>query len=68
MLCARSIVHHLGASRCKCVPIVPIKLRGYMPFLYRIMPKIGSLVAKINKHLQRDVRGAAAVQMDLQSH
>jgi hypothetical protein len=48
-------LHHLGASRCKCVPIVPIKLRGFMPFLYRIMPKIGSLVAKINKHLQRDV-------------
>ena len=24
---------HLGASRCKCVPIVPIKLRGFIPFL-----------------------------------
>ena len=44
-----------GASRCKCVPIVPIKLRGFIPFLYRVMPKIGSLVAKINKHL-RDVK------------
>ena len=49
-------LHHPGASRCKCVPIVPIKQRGFIPFLYRIMPKIGSLVAKINKHLQRDVK------------
>jgi len=48
-------VHHLGASRCKCVPIEPIILHGFILFLYRVMPKIGSLVAKINKHLQRDV-------------
>ena len=50
------LIHHLGASRCKCVPIVPIKQHGFIPFLYRIMPKIDSLVAKINRHLQRDVK------------
>jgi len=49
-------LHHLGASRCKCVPIVPIKQRGFIPFLYKIMPKIDSLVTKINRHLQRDVK------------
>ena len=49
-------VHHLGASRCKCVPVVPIKQRGFIPFLYRIMPKIDSLVAWINRHLQQDVK------------
>ena len=27
---------------------MPIKLRRFMPFLYRIMLKIGSLAAKIN--------------------
>jgi hypothetical protein len=35
------VVHHLFASRCKCVLIVPIKLRGIIPFLYRVIPKIG---------------------------
>lgn len=34
-------IHHLFASRSKCVLIVPIKLRGFIPFLYRIIPKIG---------------------------
>ena len=35
------VVHHLFASRCKRVLIVPIKLRGITTILYRVMPKIG---------------------------
>lgn len=56
------VVHHLFASRCKCVLIVPIKLRGIITILYRVIPKMGinmklcRSIAKIDKRLQRDVK------------
>jgi len=38
---ANADLHHLFASRCECVLIMRIRLRRIIPFLYRIIPKIG---------------------------
>ena len=49
LLVIQAVLHHLFASRCKCVLIVPIKLRGIIPFLYRVIPKIGRNTYAVNR-------------------
>ena len=42
------VVHRSFASSCKCMLIVPIKLRGIIPFLYSVIPmlRLSCLVLK----------------------